>query len=119
MKTKNLSIQFWPLSLPNLNFTFVGSLLDPSTVCTSPRLLYSFTVLIFHKSVSGPEGSSPGDDFTYSLLDSYVTPQINEGPGFCRCKRGPVVNILPPIGAGNLVCLREQTEIFNKVQICQ
>ncbi|PNF33834.1 hypothetical protein B7P43_G08597 [Cryptotermes secundus] len=44
----------------------------------------------------GPEGSSPGADFTYSLLDSYVTPQINEGPGFCRCKRGPVGPPGPP-----------------------
>ncbi|KDR15147.1 collagen and calcium-binding EGF domain-containing protein 1-like [Zootermopsis nevadensis] len=46
----------------------------------------------------GPEGSSEpkGTDFTYSLLDSYVTPQINEGPGFCRCKRGPVGPTGPP-----------------------
>jgi hypothetical protein len=65
--------------------------------------LRSFAAIIFYKYVSGPEGSSPGDDFTYSLLDSYVTPQINEGPGFCRCKRGPVVNILPHVGAGNIV----------------
>jgi len=54
--------------------------------------LYNFD---FYNCVSGPEGSSQSGeaDFTYSLLDSYVTPQTNEGPGFCRCKRGPVVNI--------------------------
>ncbi|XP_069689551.1 collagen and calcium-binding EGF domain-containing protein 1-like isoform X2 [Periplaneta americana] len=46
----------------------------------------------------GPEGrSATGEtDFTYSLLDSYITPQINEGPGFCRCKRGPVGPPGPP-----------------------
>jgi hypothetical protein len=60
---------------------------------TSSLLLHAFIVL-FYKHISGPEVSSElrGTDFTYSLLDSYVTPQTNEGPGFCRCKRGPVVN---------------------------
>jgi hypothetical protein len=93
------------LAQPDLHLCGVhyGHSSGPTTVCTIPLMLRSFTVLVFYKSVSGPEGSSPGADFTYSLLDSYVTPQINEGPGFCRCKRGPVVNILPPIGAGKLV----------------
>ncbi|KAJ9574522.1 hypothetical protein L9F63_008316, partial [Diploptera punctata] len=40
----------------------------------------------------GPEGTSVtgGTDFTYSLLDSYITPETTEVNGFCRCKRGPV-----------------------------
>jgi hypothetical protein len=65
------------------------------------------TVAFLYESISGPEGSSPEADFTYSLLDSYVTPQINEGPGFCRCKRGPVVNILPSIGGLEHVIIQE------------
>ncbi|PSN49428.1 hypothetical protein C0J52_06593 [Blattella germanica] len=45
-----------------------------------------------------PQGTSgTGEtDFTYTLLDSYVTTETNEGTGFCRCKRGPVGPPGPP-----------------------
>jgi hypothetical protein len=80
----------------------------------------------FYTRISGPEGSSEprGTDFTYSLLDSYVTPQLNEGPGFCRCKRGPVVNIYPLLlqGIWSKTCITQvyievTRQIFVKVQV--
>jgi hypothetical protein len=90
---------YWPLRLPDLalmDFCLCEFIKDTiQGLHHNTPTHYCCMLLIFYEHISGPEGSSEprGTDFTYSLLDSYVTPQINEGPGFCRCKRGPVVNI--------------------------